>query len=526
MEEIGKRIGEFWASLKPLGKAVFLIGLGLLVVMAFYLPKSLIGAAPGEVEVLYTDLDSKDAGAIAKELKKKGVSYRLAEGGRTILVPRDRAPELRLELASEGLPARGVVGYEVFEQARLGITGPELEAMRIRAIEGELTRTIRQLEQVVDASVNVTIPPESAFLGRESASTAAVQLTLRPNASLGPNQVNALVHLIEHSVPYLTPENITITDQYSNLLWPRDSEGGAVATNEQIKLKRQVELYYQQKLKGLLEPIFGQGNVSAQVEVVMDFDKKSRESETFAPVVGTEGIPKKLESTRQRGLGEAQPTGGVPGTTTNIPGYQEPQPTGGQEALGTESESTKIEYEVNREVSRIEEALGKIVSKSVSVVVNTEEWDDNKAQVVRDLVASAVGFNPEGGDQITVVGQPFKVQPSPIISAQVAAERRARTFETVTRISLWVALLLALAGVVAMFLARLRTAARVVTAAVPGGKIDVIIGKDIPEEEYILREVPEEEETKVGKLRSEIGRLILERPEDIVSVLRSWLFED
>ena len=214
--------------------------------------------------VLYSNLSSKDAAEIVKQLQAKGIPYRLEKGGKTILVPKDKVYSLRLEFAAQGLPKGGVVGFEIFDKTNIGMTEFLEHVNYVRALQGELARTIMQLEPIQDARVLLVIPKKSVFLEEQQPPKATVVVKLKPDVDLKPDQIKAIVHLVASAVEGLKPENITVVDtkgrDLTALLEKEKEDLGKVAL-DRLEYRRKLERMYEKKdpLHAHQGPRSGQG---------------------------------------------------------------------------------------------------------------------------------------------------------------------------------------------------------------------------------------------------------------------------
>ena len=225
----------------------------------------------------------KDGGAVIAALGAQNIPYKVEQGGATIMVPGDKANELRLQLASQGLPKGGIVGFELMDVQKLGMSQFNEQITYQRGLEGELAHTIQSISSVSSARVHLAIPKQTAFLRDEEKPTASVVLTLYSGRTLEPSQVAGIVNLVASSVPKLSPDQVSIIDQQGNLLArKRDARmGGLDAT--QLEYVRHVEKSYMDRIQNILLPLLGEGNFRAQVAADVDFDSTEQTSEVYKP---------------------------------------------------------------------------------------------------------------------------------------------------------------------------------------------------------------------------------------------------
>lgn len=487
------------------------LGAALVVLVAF---SAQFGQEP--YAPLFTRLLPADAGEIVAALRESGVPYRLAEDGSTILVPQEQVYETRLDLANTGLPRGGVVGFESFGSLQLGLTDFERHVKYNVALQGELTRTIRELEPVRDARVHIVIPERSLFVQSERQPTASVLVELKPGMVLSPSQVRGIAHLVAKSVEGLQPENVTIVDTRGNVLSDAIATQDPLADGQALQRRLMVERLYENDLERsiqtMLEQVYGTGKVVARVKATMNFDLTEQKEESFAAPNGRAGLPRSEQRKDEAYQGNASPPAGVPGVTSNTPGVP------GYPALNDQnSEYTRSESLVNYELNRTEVARqippGRIDRLTVAVWIDGD-LDPAARQQVQDSVASAAGIDQARGDSISIESIRFG-----------AAEPQAPavTRPTVPWWALAAALLLLLAAVSVWI--RLRRAPEQAPAA---AALDLLIGdeSEFPEEEAVPeRELTPEERQRL-LARERLAELARHDPQAFAQLLRTWLIEE
>ena len=283
-------------------------------------------------QVLFSNLSDRDGGAVIGALQQMNVLYK-TEGTSTILVPMDEVYQVRLKLASQGLPKGSVVGFELMEGQKLGVSQFVEQVNYQRALEGELTRSIQSLAAVQGARVHLAIPRPSVFLRDQQRPSASVLLNLGGGRRLDPSQVSGIVHLVSSSVPDLPVQNVTVIDQNGNLLGGPDtgfSKAGLDAT--QLDYLHQVEASYARRIEGILAPILGAENVRAQVTADLDFSQTEQTAETYKPnPTPQEAAVRSLQSS-DSGVAGAGPAG-VPGALSNQPPGAASAPISGPAAV-------------------------------------------------------------------------------------------------------------------------------------------------------------------------------------------------
>ncbi|MGB9813198.1 MAG: flagellar basal-body MS-ring/collar protein FliF [Thermovenabulum sp.] len=517
IEEIKTRILEFWES-KNKSQKVRIIG-GTAVVLLLFISLLYFATRP-QYSVLYSNLDMKDAGEIVKRLDAMKVRYRLTDGGRTIEVESKDVYKVRLSLAQEGLPNGGEIGFnDLFGKMNLGMTEWEKQMRYNQALQGELTRTIKELNQVEEARVHLVIPQKTLFIdpsGQKEAS-AAVFLKLKPGEKLGEEEVKGIINLISHSVEGLKPENVTIVDEYgrvlSNLALSENDSNQIVDSQLAVQYKFQNDL--QSKVQSLLEQIFGPGNVAVRVNAQLNFDKRVVENKLFTspnPESG-EGILRSVQEIKEYFNGNSNQAVGVPGTTSQVPGYQGQQNQGGSSNY-QKSETVK-NYEVNESIENITVAPGAVKKLTVSVVVNRQLTDEEKNKIA-SLVGSAIGYD-SSRDTITVEGMTFENSLTESLARQIEEDkkRQARQRIYVLGFSIIAALLIFI------------TVRRILNARKK--EMEEKLAQQLLLQQQAAASSKAEEDLlaleEKNKMR-DIEMLVKSRPEDVAKIIRSWLNEE
>jgi flagellar M-ring protein FliF len=380
-----------------------------------------------DFRVLYANMSERDGGAVIEALQQQNIPYKFSEGG-TLMVPADKVHEVRLNMASQGLPKGGTVGFELMENQKFG-TSQFLEQINYqRALEGELSRSVQTMASVANARVHLAIPKPTVFVKEKQKPSASVVLALNAGRSLDEGQVNAIVHLISSSVPDLPAQNVTVVDQSGTLLSAARSGTGQMLDATQLKYVRQVETDYVKRIEDILSPITGIQNIRAQVTASLDFAVSEQTSESYKPnQPPNEGAVRSLQSSEI--LDGIKTAGGVPGALSNqppvpataplvTPANAVPAANGGTSTNNSHKEMT-TNYEVDRTIQHTKMPTGNIKRIAVAVVLNnrsvtdkdgkavsTAYTDDEKAQITL-LVKEAVGFEEKRGDTLNLLNSAF-----------------------------------------------------------------------------------------------------------------------
>ena len=367
---------------------------------------------------LYTTLASEDAGAVVQKLKETGVEYRLSENGSTVLVPSAKVAEMRLEMASAGLPKSGRIGFELFDKTNFGATEFVEHINYRRALEGELERTVMTLAEIEQARVHVTFPKESVYLEARQPAKASVVVRLHPGAQLVPQNVTAIEHLVASAVEGLAPESVSVLDVQGHLLSrPRlaPSTEGTESGDRILEIRQSMERDLVAKINSTLEPLLGADKFRVGASVECDFTSGEQSDEIFDPNRSVMVSSQKSEDTSNMGN-----AAGVPGTASNLP---RPPAKPATALAGTSRRTESIAYQSSRTVRHTKMPEGTLKKMSLAVLLDqTVRWEGEGKKLhrvieqpsaetlksIRDLVAAATGFSTDRGDQLIVESLPFE----------------------------------------------------------------------------------------------------------------------
>jgi flagellar M-ring protein FliF len=376
---------------------------------------------------LFTSLAPEDAGQVVAKIRESGTEIRLTEGGTTVLVPSDKVAELRLQLASAGLPKSGRLGFELFDKVNFGATDFTEQVNYHRALEGELERSVMSLAEVEHARVHITFPKDSIYTESKQPAKASVMLKLRPGAKLSPQNILAVCHLTASAVEGLQPEAVSVLDMNGNLLSrPRKPGLDGEPSEALIEFRQKLERDVLNKINGTLEPLLGSEKYRAAVAIDCDFTSGEQSEELYDPTKSVMVTSQRIEDgTTSAGAS------GVPGTASNLP-RPTSRPGGG--SGGTSRRSENIAYQSSRLVKHLKLPQGNIKRMSVSVLLDQDVRFDKgkriiepptpeKLKVVKDLVSGVTGLVNERGDQIIVETFPFEatLRSEPPTAAPVSA---------------------------------------------------------------------------------------------------------
>ncbi len=435
--------------LRVLPKAALL---GLAATLLALLAALVLWTRGPSYQVLLSNLDDRDGGAIVSALGQMNVPYQFGANGTAILVPQDRVYEARMNLAAQGLPRAANAGFELLDQSRFGASQFTEQVTYQRALEGELANSIKALHAVQEARVHLAVPRETLFVRDRQAPTASIVVTLFPGRTLSEGQVDAITWLISSSVPNLGSDKVSVIDQNGRLLTAPAGEAGL--DKHQRNFVNDIEQRAVQRILTLLNPLVGAGNVRAQVSADVDFSRREQTSETYKPNQQPGQAAVRSQQTSSSLQHDVQPAQGVPGalsnqppatatanivnppaetaTTTppasNTPDDSREQTTNNDPGLQALAEQTRllqgsgnarndstINYEVDRTISHVQGPVGELKRQAIAVVINYQHANSDEPvalgteemENIRELVRQAVGFNAERGDTVSVINGIF-----------------------------------------------------------------------------------------------------------------------
>lgn len=385
--------------------------------------------------LLYAGLEQKDAADIVQVLQTANVPYQLGSNGTSVFVPAGDVDSLRLRLASQGLPkgnasSRAVDGAD----SAFGMSDTAEANRNRQLLEQDLEQTIASLQSIESARVHLALPKPSAFIRDDQQASASVLVSLYQGRKLSQSQVAAIVHLVASSVPNLDPSRVSVIDQQGQLLTDSDGSADDEVDSSRMRMTALVENTYAQRVESILTPLVGAGHVRAQVHADLDFKDIRQASEIYGKDKQALRSEQVSSETRTDGSG----AGGVPGALSNQPPAATRQPTAanpnaapsvasaGSTATPTESSHNATRnYEVDRTISYTNNPAGDVTRLSVAVIVDNKQVKGKDGKIdsvplgkaelahLTELAKSAVGFDAQRGDVVSVVNEPFKHGPAP-----------------------------------------------------------------------------------------------------------------
>ncbi len=415
-EKILSTLQRFWRGFLAFtpGQKVVTVALGLALVIGGFAFSS--WASKPSYAPLFTNLAPADASGIIDKLNTNKTPYQLAANGTEILVPQKDVYSLRLSMSAAGLPSSGSSGYSLLDQE--GITTSEFKQHvdYQRALEGELSKTIKSISGVRDAAVHLAIPQQSVFTDGTQKATGSVLLTTDPGVTLSSGQVQSVVNLVSSSVPGLTADQVSVSDATGKVLSVAGDANSGAAADVRTEAIQQYDTRLSAEVQHILEPLVGSGHAVVTVNADLDFDKQNTVSNTY---VYATGVPPLSEANTTESYGPGQSgAGGVLGAASPSPSTA----VGGSGAGGYRKTSTTRDNAVGQQTETRAAAPGKVRTLSVAVLLdkNAPPVDEVK---VRELVSSAVALDPKRGDTLALTSAPFDT--SEQLAAQKAASQAA-----------------------------------------------------------------------------------------------------
>ncbi len=468
-------------------------------------------------QILYSNLSEEDAGVIIQKLKEQKIPYKTSAG--SIMVPSEGVYELRLQMASQGLPQGGSVGFELFDKSNFTMTDFVQKLNYRRALQGELARTIRSLTEIEQCRVHLAVPEKTLFTKEDERPKASVLVKLKPGRRLSNSQIQGIVHLVSSSVEGLNSKDVSIVDQSGEML-TQESNNALALTKDQLEYQRTYEKDMENSIISILDPVVGKGKVKAKVSAMLDFTKIEKTEERYDPesqVVRSEqkNIEKSITGS----------TGGVPGVASNLPNKQTTQLSSNHGQ--SEKKNETINYEISKITSHIINTPGELKRVTAAVLVDgiyiTQQGSNEKKYTPRseeelkqleEMVKKAIGFNQERGDEVKVVNMQFEA-----VSQEELPPVKTEILPIVINISKYLAPILALIILIVFVIKPLMKSLTIPSAtqkALPGGSIP-------------LPQTVTEIEKRMELGQKPLGENVIEwakkNPKEASNLIKNWIKE-
>jgi flagellar M-ring protein FliF len=517
------------------GQKVLMVGVTFAVIVAMVLVMR--SASKPDMTALYSNLAPADAAAVTEKLGAEGTAYQLADGGATIMVPRDKVYDLRLSMAAEGLPQATPEGYALLDQQ--GITASEFSQQvgYQRAMEGELTKTITAMDPVANATVHLAMPKDDVFATNAGKATASVMVRTKPGQTLDTTQVQAIVHLVASSVQKLAPEDVTVADATGAVLAAPGIDGNeATAADMNAKQRMAFEQSMATSIEQMLTPVVGAGKAKVTVSAELDNTQRKATAEIFEQPSGNPEVPTATQETTKNEVYIGEGVGGA-----GVLGPDGAPLAEGAGATEYEAEQREVRNALNRVVEETKAAPGTVERMSVAVLVDANATNVDEVGQIQNLVTAAAGLSLPRGDTVQVTRMAFggseealAEQERMLAEAQAAEEQAAMM--NMIRQGVVVAFLLAL---FALVYRSMRKAARRQPPGLHAGAVREIpptpsapraASEPLVLERPVVQLPPElppptlsEEEKERERVASQVSEMIDQQPAEVAQLLRGWL---
>jgi flagellar M-ring protein FliF len=369
---------------------------------------------------LFSGLNPEDAGAVLDYLKENHVQFKFSENGNTILVPKEQVYELRMSLASKGLPQGGGIGFEIFDNVKIGMSEFSQNINYQRALQGELSRTIDRFNEIESSRVHIVMASKSIFQENQEPASASVIVKLRPGCMLTTNKVQSIVHLLSSSIPGLDPKNVTVVDNAGNMLTRLINEEATQNLSEDhLDYQEKIEKNIENRIKSMLETALGPAKTSIKVSCMLNLKKQEKTEELFYP--DNKVVRSEQNFNETTNDGSEQKMSGTPGPLGN----NEPEKSKGVSVQkGYQKNDKTVNYEIGKVVSHIIEPVGEIKKLSIAVIIDGtyKESKDKEGNIstqylprtkdemekLKNIIKKSVNFDSQRGDEVDVINLPFE----------------------------------------------------------------------------------------------------------------------
>ena len=537
-------MGTLVTIIKGMGTARLAVMGVMIAAMAFFFIFMITRLTGSNMDLLYADLEPSDQNAITAQLTSRNIPFEI--DGNRLLVPATQVGSLRMAMAAEGLPLGGVAGYEIFDNASsLGTTNFMQNVQLVRALEGELAKTIRSIEVVKSARVHLVMSRRQLFTRDKQSATASVILKMRGAATLTGEQIAAIQHLVASAIPELDPSRVSIVDNKGKLLATGNEKDSEVArANDMVSRRINFERRIANELTELLEKSVGLGNTKVNVNADLDFDRISTTEEKFDPDGQVVRSSNTIEETSSGQESEAEQPVGV---QQNLPDAQ--AGGGGAKSTNTESRTEEVtNFEISKKITNHVRESGLVKRISVAVLIDGELIEQEDGEVVyrerteqemdnlAKLVSSAIGYNAERGDTVEVINMRF-------VEKEVDLEEPLDLFfglqkQDLVRIAeVIVLLILAVLAILLVVRPLLTRAFEALPAAAAEAEqrllaeaagVPAIQGPEGGEEE-VYEELIDIDRVE-GRVKSSsvkrVGEIVEKHPEEALSIIRGWMYQE
>ena len=520
-----RKAGDTFKSFTPGQKAVTLFAVVALAIGGYFFAT---WASTPSYSALFNNLSSKDASAIVESLQKSGTPYELANGGTTIMVPQDQVYDLRLQLSGEGLPGESDTGYALLDQQGITTSDFMQQVNYQRALEGELSSTIKSIDGVEAATVHLVVPQKDVFSDDQNKTTASVLVQSAANKPLSSQQVQAIVHLVASSVEGLDPTQVTVAGADGKIL--STGGGAAVATGGDSGADSETAAFQNRmnsSLQNMLDSVVGPGHAVVTTTAELDFDQTETTTKTYSSDPSVAALSESIS--REAYNGNGQGTGGVLGPD-NI---QVPNGTTSSTGTGQYENSNTVRNNAVNEINETRRsAPGAVKKLNVAVLLDSTTAGTVDSAQVQQLVSVAAGIDATRGDSVAVAAMPFDTSAATAakdaLSAAAAAEKSAKQTSLIKTAAM------ALVVLILLFLAwRTSRRAKKRKALTPAELAHLEQMQAALEQQRLAElnaaipgpaiEPPSVEDENRDERQREIEQMVEDQPEEMAALLRGWI---
>ena len=549
MLEFLKKLKERFNQLSSTAKIALISGVVLMICFVVFI--GIFAGAKNYTPIFY-NITAAQSGDVIDYLKKQRIPFKINDRSGLIEVPKGEVYQIRMELARQGFPGHSHVGLEIFDKTKLGQTEFIQHVDYLRALQGELARSIETIQGIKSARVHIVLPKDSLFQEDQSPATASIIITYSMGfKKLNKNQIEGIVNLVANSVEGLKPENVKVIDSYGNVLTDILTKENNDITNgidKKLSYKKSLEKYFAKRIQKMLERVVGKGKVIATITTDIDFTKAEKTMEFYDP----ENVAERSHQKISESSTEYNPSkGGVPGVASNVPSVMAQQGTKvinkNLKKLYNKNQEI-VNYEISKTVSKVIDPVGVIKRISAAVLVDGTYKTVKKGKkevkvfqprtpqemaVFKEIVKKAIGYNPKRNDQVEVSCVPFNYNELEEIKASIAKEKRNEIIITIAKYTLTIIILLVI------FLVFLRPFIKQLMERItPPAEIAATLGdskegveegtegeeleaeKGVTTEEAIRKKVTAKIEKEPHEILIEI---IEQNPERVAKVVKQWL---
>ena len=532
LTKLGAQLREIW---KQLGNAQRLSVLSATFVLLAGLGALAFWSSHGEYSLLYGRLSDSEAAKVIAALDDAKVPYKVGAGGSSILVPTEKVHLMRMQLAGRGIPRGDGVGFEIFDKPNFGISDFVQRANYVRAVQGELGRTISQLDEVETARVMVVLPENRLLLDKDKYATASVFVRVRGNSQLQPQSINSIRFLVANSVEGLKPNHVTVIDNLGNVLSENsDNDSLSGLTSTQLASRRNLEQYLGKKAQDMLEKVLGPGQAIVRVSAEINYDTTTKSEEKFDP----DGQVLRTQTKTDENTDAITSTSSSPaGISANTTAETNTAASAASPLNSTKNKKavTTVQYEIGKSTSSTMQTAGGIKRLSASVTVASQvegagaerkvvNRSPEEIEKLRRIVASAVGIQIGGdnprGDSITLEELPFNDQLATTVAQEFQQQQKHELWWSIGRGAIYPGL--ALIALIVLLRLFKRTPVQEIQLGVPVGRLmagqrAVGNGHATGQESWGSEQVPGVVSVDV------LNRLIKENPSNMTQAIREWM---